>query len=150
MAPTISAAVLAVFFTLILIRNIYQIVLAQRIDYAQPVVAIQQQLEEMNRHTLRFFHLFLFSAPCYMAYIFLGISLITGVDFYPKADSAWLTFQLLFSGALLLGVLWFNYEISRKLSRYRWSRKLVENIGGKEVVAGMCFLQELKEFEQEY
>ena len=149
MAPTVSAAVLIVFFTIILISNMHQIFLVQQIDYAQPVVTIQQQLEEMNQHTLRFLQLFLFSAPCYLAHIFLGVYLLTGVDFYPQADANWFTFQLLFSGAMLIGVLWFNYEIGRKPPRYRWARKLVENIGGREVVAGMKFLQELKEFEKE-
>ncbi len=148
-APTVSAAILIVFFTLILISNMHQIALAQRIDYAQPVVSIQQQLEKMNRHTLRFFQLFMFSGPCYMAYIFLGVYLLTGVDFYPQADANWFTFQLRFSGAMLIGVLWFNYEIGRKPPRYRWAKKVVENIGGREVVNGMAFLQELKEFEKE-
>ena len=148
-APTVSAAVLIVFFTIILISNIHQIALAQRIDYAQSVITIQQQLEEMNRHALCFLQLFLFSAPCYLAYIFLGVYLLTGVDFYPQADANWFTFQLLFSGAMLIGVLWFNYEIGRKPPRYRWAKKVVENIGGREIVIGMKFLQELKEFEKE-
>ena len=111
---------------------------------------IQQQLEEMNRYTLRFFRLFMFSAPCYMAYIFLGVYLFTGVDFYPEADADWFRFQLFFSGTMLIGVLWFNHEIGRRPPRYRWAQKLVESIGGREVVDGMSFLQELQEFEKHH
>ena len=114
------------------------------------MVVIQQQLEEMNRYTLRFFRLFMFSAPCYMAYIFLGVYLFTGVDFYPEADADWFRFQLFFSGTMLIGVLWFNHEIGRRPPRYRWAQKLVESIGGREVVDGMSFLQELQEFEKHH
>ena len=149
-APTVSAAILTVFFMLILISSIQQIVLVQRINYAASVVVIQQQLDEMNRHTLRFFQLFMFSAPCYMTYIFLGVYLLTGVDFYPEADADWFRFQLFFSGTMLIGVLWFNHEIGRKPPRYRWAQKLVESIGGQEVVDGMSFLQELREFEKHH
>ncbi len=148
-APTVSAAVLAVFALVALIGIIGQISLAQTIDYSQPVIDIQQQLEQIKGHNLRFFRITMLSGPFYMAYIFLGVYLFTGVDFFPQADAHWFTFQLLFSGAMLIGVLWFNYEIGRKPPRYRWARKLVENIGGKEVIAGMSFLRELREFENE-
>ena len=127
----------------------HQFAMVQTIDYSKPIAKIQQQLEAVKRHNLRFFQITMLSGPFYMAYIFLGVYLLSGIDFYPRADSAWLTAQLLFSGAMLVGVLWFNYEIGQKPPRYRWARKIVESIGGKEVINGMDFLQELKEFEQE-
>ena len=148
-APTISAAILTIFATIMLIGIIGQIGLAQTIDYAGSVIAIQQRLEQMKRHNLRFFRITMLSAPFYMAYIFLGVYLLTGVDFYQQADPGWFRFQFFVSGVMLVGVLWFNYEVGRKPPRYRWAQKLVESIGGREVVEGMKFLQELKEFEEE-
>lgn len=148
-APTVSAAILSVFAILMLIGIVGQVIIAQTIDYSRPVVKIQQQLESIERHNLRYFQITMLSGPFYMAYIFLGIYLFTGVDFYPQANPTWFTSQLLFSGAMLVGVLWFNYEIGRKPPRYRWARKVVENIGGKEVVTSMSFLRELREFEEE-
>jgi MFS family permease len=149
-APTVSAVILSVFAIIMLIGIVGQIVMVQTIDYSKPIAKIQQQLEVVKRHNLRFFRITMLSGPFYMAYIFLGVYLLSGINFYPRADSAWLTAQLLFSGAMLVGVLWFNYEIGQKPPRYRWARKIVESIGGKEVIDGMDFLQELKEFEQEY
>lgn len=149
MAPTISAAILVIFFSIILVSNMHQIVSAQRIDYAAPVIVIQQQLEEMNQHTLRFFRLFMFSCPFYMTYIFLGVYLLTGVDFYQEASAGWFRSQLTFSGVMLVAVLVFNGLISHSNSRYRWVRKLVAGIGGKEVVDSQKFLRELEKFEKE-
>ena len=147
-APTISAGILVVFATILLIGNLGQIILASTIDYSESVIKIQQQLEKMKRHNLRFFRLFILSCPCYMAYIFLGVYLIAGGDFYPEASEKWLQMNVLYSVVMLAAVLWFNREIGRTPPRYQWAQKLVEGIGGKEVVEGMRFLQEMKAFEQ--
>ncbi len=148
-APTISAAILSGFAIVMLIGIIGQIIIVQTIDYSKSVIEIQHRLEVVKRHNLRYFQITMLSAPFYMTYIFLGVYLLTGVDFYLHANPDWFVANLLFSGATLVGVLWFNYEIGRKPPRYRWAKKLVENIGGKGVVAGLSFLQELKEFEEE-
>lgn len=148
-APTVSAAILSVFAIIMLIGIVGQVIMAQTIDYSESIAKIQQQLELIKRHNLHYFQITMLSSPFYMAYIFLGVYLLTDIDFYPRADADWLRYNLLVSGAMLIGVLWFNYEIGRKPPRYRWARKVVENIGGKEVITGMSFLRELREFEEE-
>ena len=148
-APTISAAILMVFAIILLVGIIGQISLASTVDYSRPILIIQQQLEQIKLHNLRFFQLTMLSGPFYMAYIFLGLKIISGIDFYQVADARWLQANVLFSIGMLIAVLWFNREISRKPPRYRWARKLVEIMGGKEVISGMRFLRELKEFEED-
>ena len=148
-APTISAAVLLIFASILLIGILGQITIASQIDYSRPIVIIQQQLERMKLHNLRFFRLFMFSGPFYMAYIFLGVYVLTGVDFYQEASAGWFRSQIAFSGVMLIAVLVFNRLISNPNSPYRWVRKFIEEIGGKEVVDSQKFLRELEDFERE-
>ena len=147
-SAVISAAVLTLFATVGLAGNIGQIVLAGTIDYSRPITTIQKQLEEMKLHNLRFFKLIMFSAPFYMAYIFLGFQLFFGVDLYAVADQGWLWSNLALSGGMLIAVLWFNQQLSAQHPRYGWIRRIVAEVGGKKVVKGISFLREIREFEK--
>lgn len=147
-SATISAAVLTLFATVGLAGNIGQIVLANTIDYSRSITTIQKQLEEMKLHNLRFFKLIMFSAPFYMAYIFLGFQLFFGVDLYAVADQGWFWANLVVSVGMLIAVLWFNQQMSSQHPRYGWIRRLVAEVGGKKVVKGISFLREIREFEK--
>jgi len=74
-AATISATLLNLFAIIGLAGNIGQIALIAKIDYADPVCAVQEQIFKIRSHALVVAKLILSSIPFNMAYIFLGASL---------------------------------------------------------------------------
>ena len=70
-----------------MIANIRQLILLERISYADPVTTIQRKLEEIKLHYLRSFRLPVLMLPLYMAYVAVTFNLFFGIDVLAHAKT---------------------------------------------------------------
>ncbi|MBD3273902.1 MAG: hypothetical protein GF372_01250 [Candidatus Marinimicrobia bacterium] len=148
-APVISATILNVFSHIGLIGSITQIVLIARVDYSEPVLAVQERIAKVQSHGIQLLRLLFLSVPFYLAYIFLGWELLFGFDLFLYMDSTWFSAQLAFSALLIVPILWFVREINKKDPDFKWVRHLRENAAGRQTVAAAGFLSEINNFTSE-
>jgi hypothetical protein len=142
--PVVSAAILNVFAIINLAGNIGQIALIKQIDYAKPVSEVQKQIFEIRQHNLVLTKLVALSLPFYGAYVFLGFDLLFGVDLYKGLDVGGI-FALLLGGiAFLPAVIWFNRQLRFDNINTGWVSKVIESIGGQELLAAAQVMNTLQ------
>ena len=148
-APTISALILIVFGIIGLIGSIGQIILVRLINYSDPITLIQKQLAQIKAHSVQVFKLLILSIPFYMSYIFFGFKLIFGTDLYAVADTKWLIVQFIISLSLLVPTQWLYKQLCKKTTTHNWVKKLIEDLGGKQISKAVDFLEEIEKFKME-
>jgi len=148
-APTISAFILSVFSIIGFAGSISQIALMGMIDYAGPVTHIQKQLATIKSHSVQLLRLLILSIPFYMSYTFLGFKVIFDIDLYPVADPKWLIIEMVISIGLIIPTLWLYRELGLKPIKRAWIKQVIENSGGKQIMAAVELLNEIKKFENE-
>ena len=105
-APVLSAVLLNVFAIIGLAGSIGQIALLTKIDFAKPIKETLTDLIAVRSHSLSIFKLLMFSAPFYMAYVFLGYDMAFGVDLFSlmsvETKSAIAAISVVFGGLVAL------------------------------------------------
>lgn len=147
-AATISAAILAAFAIIGLLGSIGQIALILQIDYTGSVKTVQAQIYDIRAHGLKVVTLSLLSIPFYMAYIFLGVELLFGVDLYAHLDQAYMLVNIMVSIGLLVATLWFCKKLNSRNKQTGWVRKLTGALGGEQLLVAADLRNELHEIEQ--
>jgi len=149
--PTLAIPAFIVFASVLLpvIANIRQLILLDRISYADPVTTIQRKLEEIKLHYLRSFLLPVLMLPLYMAYVSVMFNLAFGIDIlgYGKAPFLWA--NLAVSLIFVVPAVWVLRNLSFKNTDNPIIRALVHGNGGQQMVAALEFLKALQEFEEE-
>ncbi len=147
-APVVSAAILNVFAIINLAGNIGQIALIKQIDYAKPISEVQKQIFDIRQHNLVFTKLVALSLPFYGSYVFLGFDLLFGVDLYKGLDVGGI-FALVLGGiAFLPAVIWFNRQLRFDNISTGWVSKMIESIGGQELLAAAKVMNTLHTNEE--
>ena len=149
--PTLALPAFVVFASLLLpvIANIRQLILLDRISYADPVTTIQRKLEEIKLHYLRSFLLPVMMLPLYMAYVSVMFNLVFGVDIFAHGKVPFLWANLVVSLIFVVPAVWVLRNLSFKNTDNPVIRALVYGNGGKQIVAALEFLKSLEEFENE-
>ena len=149
--PTLAipALIVAVSVLVPVVVNICQLILLERISYADPVTTIQRKLEEIKLHYLRSFWLPVLMLPLYMAYVAVAFNLFFGVDVLANANTAFLWVNLAVSLIFVAPAVWVLRNLSFKNTGNPIIRVLVHGNGGKQMVAALEFLKALQEFEEE-
>ncbi|NQZ07321.1 MAG: hypothetical protein HRT35_09195 [Algicola sp.] len=143
-APVVSAAILNVFALINLAGNIGQIALISQIDYAKPISEVQKQIFDIRQHNLVMTKLVALSLPFYGAYVFLGFDLMFGIDLYKGLHVGGI-FSLLLGGiAFLPAVIWFNRQLRFANLNTGWVSKMIESIGGQELLAAAQVMNTLQ------
>jgi hypothetical protein len=149
--PTLAIPAFIVFASVLLpvIANIRQLILLERITYADPVTTIQRKLEEIKLHYLRSFLLPVLMLPLYMAYVSVMFNLVFGIDIlgYGKAPFLWA--NLAVSLIFVVPAVWVLRNLSFKNTDNPVIRAFVHGNGGEQMVAALEFLKALQEFEEE-
>jgi hypothetical protein len=149
--PTLAIPAFIVFASVLLpvIANIRQLILLDRISYADPVTTIQRKLEEIKLHYLRSFLLPVLMLPLYMAYVSVMFNLVFGIDVlaYGKAPFLWANLEV--SLIFVVPAAWVLRNLSFKNTDNPIIRALVHGNGGQQMVAALEFLKALQEFEEE-
>ncbi len=149
--PTLAIPALVVFASILLpvIGNIRQLILLDRISYADPVTTIQRKLEEIKLHYLRSFLLPVLMLPLYMAYVSVTFNLFFGIDIIRYGNRPFLWVNLAVSLLFIIPSVWVLRHLSFKNTDNPIIRAFVHGNGGQEMVAALEFLKTLQEFEEE-
>ena len=149
--PTLAvpAFVVALSFLVPVIANIRQLLLLERISYADPVTTIQRKLEEIKLHYLRSFLFPVLMLPLYMAYVSVTFDLFFGVDILADAYTGFLWANLAVSLLFIVPAVWVLRNLSFKNTDNPIIRAFVHGNGGSQMVAALEFLKTLQEFEDE-
>ncbi|MEY2490995.1 MAG: hypothetical protein QOC70_2937 [Verrucomicrobiota bacterium] len=149
--PTLAipAFIVAASVLLPVIANIRQLILLDRISYADPVTTIQRKLEEIKLHYLHSFRLPVLMLPLYMAYVAVTFDLFFHIDVLAYAKPAFLWANLMVSIIFVVPAVWVLRNLSFKNTDNPVIRALVHGNGGKQMVAALEFLKALQEFEDE-
>jgi hypothetical protein len=146
-APTISAFILNVFAIIGLAGNIGQIALIAQIDFSGSVSTVQRQIHEIRSHNLKTVKLTFLSIPFHMAYVFLGFKICFGIDLYEYLNHTMLTFYIILSLILVPPTIWFYRKMNFRNTNPKWVRRLVEELGGRQLLASADFLGKIDELD---
>ena len=149
--PTLAIPAFIVFASVLLpvIASIRQLILLDRISYADPVTTIQRKLEEIKLHYLRSFLLPVLMLPLYMAYVSVMFNLFFGIDVLAYGKVPFLWANLAVSLIFVVPAVWVLRNLSFKNTHSPVIRALVHGNGGEQMVAALEFLKALQEFEEE-
>lgn len=145
----LSALVLNIFTIIGFSGSIGQIILIFRLDYSQPILAIQKKLKQIEAHLIQNLRLLLLSIPFYLAYLLIGFRALWGVDLYTHGNPTWWIAQIAFSVALIPVALWLYRKIHFRNMHIAWVRSFIYGAGGQSVEKALRLLGDLEEFEQE-
>jgi len=149
--PTLAIPAFIVFasFLVPVIANIRQLLLLERISYADPVTTIQRTLEDIQLHYLRSFTLPVLMLPLYMAYVAVTFDLFFHIDIFANARTSFLWANLAVSLIFIVPAVWVLRNLSFKNTGNPIIRAFVHGNGGTQMVAALEFLKALQEFEEE-
>jgi len=149
--PTLAlpAFVVAVSFLVPVISNIRQLLLLERISYADPVTTIQRKLEEIKLHYLRSFLFPVLMLPLYMAYVSVTFNLFFGVDVLAYGNPGFLWANLVVSLLFIVPAVWVLRHLSFKNTDNPVIRIFLHRNGGTQMLGALEFLKTLQEFEEE-
>jgi hypothetical protein len=149
--PTLLIPGLIVFASVLLpvIGNIRQMILLERISYADPVTTIQRKLEEIKLHYLRSFTFPVLMLPLYMAYVAVTFDLVFRIDIFADAQRAFLWWNMAVSAIFVVPAVWVLRNLSFKNTNNPVIRAFVYGNGGGQMVTALEFLKTLQEFENE-
>ena len=146
-APTISAFILNGFAIIGLAGNIGQIALIAQIDFSGSVSAVQRQIYAIRSHNLKTVKLTFLSIPFHMAYVFLGSNIFFGIDLYGYLNQTMLTFYIVLSLVLVPPTIWFYRKLNFRDTNPKWVRRLVEELGGRQLLTSAEFLGKIDELD---
>jgi len=149
--PTLAIPAFIVFASVLLpvIANIRQLILLDKISYADPVTTIQRKLEEIKLHYLRSFLLPVLMLPLYMAYVSVMFNLVFGIDILGYGNPAFLWANLAVSLIFVVPAVWVLRNLRFKNTDNSIIRAFVHGNGGEQMVAALEFLKAIQEFENE-
>jgi hypothetical protein len=149
--PTLAIPAFIVFasFLVPVIANIRQLLLLERISYADPVTTIQRKLEEIKLHYLRSFLFPVLMLPLYMAYVAVTFDLFFRIDILANAKAGFLWANLAVSLIFIAPAVWVLRNLSFKNTDNPVIRAFVHGNGGEQMIAALEFLKAIQAFEDE-
>ena len=98
----VSGITVSLWSVFVSIKAIQLIAKAVKIDFAEPVERVQNDLANVRLSALAYFRLSLLIVPCYLAFTLVGFMFFWGIDLLAVASHSWLIAQGVFSGVLAL------------------------------------------------
>jgi hypothetical protein len=149
-ALLVSAAALAAMPIAIVIALIWQMAGALRIDFGQPVAAIQKRVESLRMLRIRTTQWAVLGGTLlWVPALAVAIQAIFGIDIYKSVDLRWLIMNVLFGAALFPAAIWASKKFGARMGRSPFIQRLMNDLAGKNLTAARGFLVKLREFESE-
>jgi hypothetical protein len=146
----LSGVILAVAALLAVIVSAMQLVMVARVDYAAPVVEIQERLGRLRTLRLRNVQWTLLLAPLLWTPLSLVLAqAVVGVDLYRAFGPAWVWVNLAFGVAVIPVAVWMS-----RLAGARWGgrpfwKRLRDDVTGRGLVVARAAMDELVAFRRE-
>jgi len=143
---SIPAAVLHLATILLAIPLVRQLVLLRGIDYAQPVVDIQRQVELVRIEEIRATKWTLLAAPLlWVPLLIVALKGLLGIDVWAIFDLAWIAANVLFGVAFIPLMLWASRSLKARSPRaQRW----MDSLAGRSLRAARLSLKQVADFEK--
>jgi len=143
----LAGAAVDLFAIGMLAATIRQIVAARKIDYGNPVAAIQKQLEEMRVLRIRVTQWGLLAGAVVWAPLAIVVcKALFGLDDY---SPAWLWANVLFGLSLIPLVVWVSKRFGETMGHSPFLQRLMQDIAGHNLSAAEAFLASLAQFENQ-
>ena len=149
----VPGALLQAWVTFMLAVSIYQREALRNIDYSQPVVMLQREIEVLKMHRIVTLKWALLTGQLvwWMPFVIVFFKGILGVNLY--AQSGWMDDFIIANIAVGIGLIPLAILASKALGRRwgkaPWFQKLTDNLAGNDLMAAKNFLEKLKRFEGE-
>lgn len=129
---------------------IRQIVLIQEIDYSNPVIVIQKQLETLRIVRIRHIQaIFLCAVLLWPLMLIVGMKGLLGLDAYRLLGPNYLIVNILAGIAIIPLALALSRRFSKRLRRLGFLQSLMRDLAGQSLNRANEFLATLSEFEAE-
>jgi serine/threonine-protein kinase len=145
----VAGIALHAYAVLMIVLGARMLALLWRLDFAAPVVTIQQQLALVRRSYIRAG--LVIGVPWWLLWMPLGLVLFEmgGVDLYPYADMRWLVANLVVGTAGAGVTLWLCRGLWYRPTDTAEARELEKTWGGRSLQNVQRFLDDLAEFAKE-
>jgi hypothetical protein len=144
----IPAAALHIWVIATIAVAIRQLAIALRIDYDQPIAAIQKQLESLRVLRIRA------TQSCFVtgqkfwwvAFLIVALKGLAGVDAYTVFGGPVLAVNVLFGLAIIPLAIWASGKFGGRMHRSPMIQRLMRSLAGYNLNAATGFLATLSEF----
>jgi len=131
--------------------SIRQMAMALQIDYNEPVLLIQKQIESLRALRLRVIRWALLTGQLVWWIPFLVVTLkgLLNVDAYRVLGTPFLIVNVAFGLALIPAAIWVSKKFGDRMGRSPAVQRLMRELAGYNINAASGFLATLAEFEYE-
>ncbi len=143
----VPAVALDLYSIAMLSSLIRQIALARRIDYSEPIAAIQKQIEALRVLHIRTIQWGVLAGLVgWVPFVIVVFKAVFGVDVY---EGAWVWSNVAFGLALIPMAIWVSKKFGHRLNRSPAIQAFMRSLAGYNLNAAAEFLAELSRFERE-
>jgi hypothetical protein len=145
----IPAAALDVLVIALLMAGVRQLVALSRVDYGQPVLAIQKRMESLRAERIRATMVTLVVAPlAWIPMLIVVLQGLFGVDVYATFSSAWLIANVVFGLLVVAVAVWASRRYAGRVTSSPSLRWLMDNLAGRNLQTATAFLHSLAKFDE--
>ncbi len=146
----VPAIVLWSYALALVVAGIVQLVALSKLDYDEPIVAIQTSLERLRVARIRTTLAVLLFAPLlWLPLLIVCARGFFGVDVYAAASPGWLTANLLAGLAVIPLALVVTRRWGSRIAQSSPMRSLADDIAGRSLVAALATLDAIHRFAEE-
>ena len=146
----LSGVIIGIFYLVGFIGSIGQIILIIKLDYSNPITALQLKLEKLKTHSLKTLRLFILQIPfAFLAYPIIGFKVFANFDIWTHGDSKWLILNIILSIVFIPFSVWIYKKFSYK-TESKWVKNLITDNGGIQINSAIQFINEIEEFKKDY
>jgi hypothetical protein len=143
----LPAVALDLFSIGMLGATVQQIAGARRIDYGQPVVGIQKQLENLRISRIRMTKWALLAGTVvWPTSVIVASKVLFGLEAY---NAAWVWANVIFGLSLIPLAVWLSKRFGDRMGRSPFIQRIMNDIAGRSLTSAAAFLANLSEFEDE-
>jgi hypothetical protein len=147
----LPAVALHIWFIGMVAASVRQVAMALRIDYDQPVAAIQKQIESLRALRIRATQWALLTGQLvwWTPFPIVAFKGFWGLDAYRIFGGVYLSINLAFGFAIIPLAVWASRKYRGRMANRPWLERLMGSLAGYNLNAGARFLAALSEFERE-
>ena len=147
------ACALVLYALLLIIDSVYRLTSIKKIDYDGPVAQIQQHLEKLRIHNMRY--TLILNGSWAVLWFFVPIVALKGLanfDFYTP-HQGWILWNLAICSAIGLAITAFGIWLARRFSADQitrpWLKNLADTLAGRNLARAKASLREIEDFTRE-
>jgi hypothetical protein len=145
----IPALVLGIYAVALLATNVAQAVRINAVDYDEPVIAIQTQLERLKAERAIIVKWTLLVAPLMWVPLLVVVLRAFGIDAYAALGTPYLGANALFGIGVIAVASWFSMRYSDRLRRSGLLRSVADILAGRSLADAVTSLETIRRFEEE-